>query len=111
MKMAIIFPSNDVKHKPRLLSLPATAAFRVARWYIYIFKTKIPIGVNFRGPWNGKGRIIIWPFGINMSQIFCAFYGNLVYVFPPVGILCQEKSGNPGRIHSFALFHILHPML
>jgi hypothetical protein len=30
---------------------------RVARWYI--FKPKIPIRVNFGGPWNGKGWYIL----------------------------------------------------
>jgi hypothetical protein len=29
---------------------------------------------------------------------FCIFCGNLVY-FPRFGILCQEKSGNPGAPH------------
>jgi hypothetical protein len=43
---------------------------RVARWYI--FKPKIPIWVNFGGPWNGKGWYIIWPFGIH--------YGHLEYI-------------------------------
>jgi hypothetical protein len=33
---------------------------RVARWQI--FKTKIPILVNFGGPWNGNGWNILWPF-------------------------------------------------
>jgi hypothetical protein len=35
---------------------------RVARWYS--FKPKIPIWVNFGGPWNGKGWYIQWLFGI-----------------------------------------------
>jgi hypothetical protein len=42
---------------------------RVARWYI--FKPKIPIWVNFGGPWNLKGWYILWPFAI--------FYGHSVY--------------------------------
>jgi hypothetical protein len=42
---------------------------RVARWYI--FKPKIPIWENFRGPWNAKGWYILWKFGI--------YYGNLVH--------------------------------
>jgi hypothetical protein len=43
---------------------------RVARWYIFI--PKIPIWVNFGGPWNGKGWYVLCPFGI--------FYGQVVYV-------------------------------
>jgi hypothetical protein len=39
---------------------------RVARWYIY--KPKIPIWVNFCGPWNGK----VW---------YCIFYGHLEYTY------------------------------
>jgi hypothetical protein len=35
---------------------------RVARWYI--FKPKIPIWVNFGGPWNGKVCYILCPLGI-----------------------------------------------
>jgi hypothetical protein len=41
---------------------------RVARWFILI--PKIPIWVNFGGPWNGKCWYVFWPFGI--------FYGHLV---------------------------------
>jgi hypothetical protein len=36
------------------------------------------------------------------------FYGNLVVlwsIFSPFGILCQEKSGNPGRRREGALTH------
>jgi hypothetical protein len=47
---------------------------RTARWYI--FKPKIPIWVNFVEPWNGKGRYIIWLFGI-YYRIFGIFYGHL----------------------------------
>jgi hypothetical protein len=32
---------------------------RVARWYL--IKPKIPVWVNFGGPWNGKGWHILWP--------------------------------------------------
>jgi hypothetical protein len=49
---------------------------RVARWFV--FKPKIPIWVNFGGPWNGKMLLyfmticnILWRFGL--------FYGDLVY--------------------------------
>jgi hypothetical protein len=27
------------------------------------FRPKIPIWVNFGGPWNGKGWYTLWPFG------------------------------------------------
>jgi hypothetical protein len=69
------------------------AAIRVARWYI--FKPKIQLWENFGGPWNGKGWCTLWPFGI--------YYGHLVifvliwFIFPCFGILCKEKSGNPGH--------------
>jgi hypothetical protein len=44
---------------------------RVARWFI--FKPKIPIWVNFGGPYIGKCLYILWPFGI--------FYGHLGYFY------------------------------
>jgi hypothetical protein len=66
-------------------------------------KPKIPLWVNLGGPWYKKGWIyfghleyimglwnILWPFG------------NLVwYIFPRLGILCKEKSGNPGPSPNF----------
>jgi hypothetical protein len=46
---------------------------------------------------------ILWPSGIFYGHLlyFMAIwpFGNVVvvwYIFPPFGILCQEKSGNPG---------------
>jgi thiol-disulfide isomerase/thioredoxin len=33
---------------------------RVARWFI--LKPKVPIWVNFGGPWIGKCKYILWPF-------------------------------------------------
>jgi hypothetical protein len=73
---------------------------RGARWNIFI--PKIPILVKFGGPWNGKCRYIIWPFGI--------LFGHLVYVisilyilwtfgifFRRLGILYQVKSGSPAH--------------
>jgi hypothetical protein len=42
---------------------------RVARWHV--LKPKIPIWINFGGPWNGKCWYILWPYGIH--------YSNLVY--------------------------------
>jgi hypothetical protein len=50
--------------------------FRVARWYI--FKPKIPLWVNFRGSWNGKGWYILWPFGIYILRPFGTVYGHFV---------------------------------
>jgi hypothetical protein len=47
---------------------PNRPTTRVAR--CYIFKPKIPIWVNFRGPWDEKVSYVLWPFGI--------FYGHLV---------------------------------
>jgi hypothetical protein len=41
---------------------------RVARWFV--FTPKVPIWVNFGGPWNGKCQHVLRPFGI--------FYGLLV---------------------------------
>jgi hypothetical protein len=64
---------------------------RVARWYI--FKPKIPIGVNFEGPWNGKVWYILWPFEIYYSHL-----GNLAAIwcmFPRFVILCQSKIWQP----------------
>jgi hypothetical protein len=48
---------------------------------------KIPIWVNFEGPLN------LWYFG---------------HIYHRVGILCQEKSGNPA-LHQKAVFLISHP--
>jgi hypothetical protein len=42
---------------------------RVARWFI--FQPKIPIRVNFGGPWNGEGWYILYSFEI--------YYGHLVH--------------------------------
>jgi hypothetical protein len=68
-------------------------ACRVARWYL--FKQKIPICVNFGGPWNGKGWHILWPIGI--LRQFCIFNGNRVtflvvrYIFS-VLVHCVKKN-------------------
>jgi hypothetical protein len=42
---------------------------RVARWYL--FEPKIPIWVNFVGPWNRKGWYIL--------LLFRIYYGRVVY--------------------------------
>jgi hypothetical protein len=69
---------------------------RVARWFV--FKPKIQIWVNIGGSCHGIFYehlvyftvlcYVLWTFGI--------VRGNLVYFFPFLGILYQEKSGNPG---------------
>jgi hypothetical protein len=70
---------------------------RVAR--CFIFKPKIPIWVNFGGPWNGKGWYILWPFGIYCGHlVHLKPIGNLLAIwciFSHFGILCRDKSGNP----------------
>jgi hypothetical protein len=54
------------------------------------------------------GIFYIWPFGMCILRPFDTYIlwtlGNLVaiwYIFPRFGMLCQEKSGNPGA-HFFA---------
>jgi hypothetical protein len=65
---------------------------RAARWYI--FKPKIQIWVHFGGPWNGECWYILWSFG--MIHGHSVHFVVIWYVFPGFGILCEEKSGNPG---------------
>jgi hypothetical protein len=79
---------------PRPSESKQQSASRVARWHI--FKPKIPLWVNFGGPWVGKCWYILWPFGI--------FYGYLGYfmtiwyilcsfgTFCPVLVLCTNKN-------------------
>jgi hypothetical protein len=50
--------------------------FRVARWFI--FKPKIPIWVNFGGPWNGKCWYMYFMTIRNTSRPFGIIYGRLV---------------------------------
>jgi hypothetical protein len=71
------------------------------------FQTKNPMWENFGGSRNGKFWYILLPFGIfyyhlvyftafeNILSPFGIFCGHLVY-FCRLGILHQEKSGNPG---------------
>jgi hypothetical protein len=67
----------------------------VARWYI--FKPKIPIGVNFGGSCN----IICWYILWSILRPFGIFYNHLVYfvviwyIFPHFCMSYKEKSGNP----------------
>jgi hypothetical protein len=57
---------------------------RDARWFV--FKPKIQNWVNFGGPFNGKCRYILWPFGIFYDHLeyFMAIWYNLW----PFGIVC-----------------------
>jgi hypothetical protein len=71
---------------------------RVARWYI--FKPKIQIWVNFRGPMIGKCFYILWPFGIfyrHLEYFMTIWYTKYAFVtfFSRFGIMYEEKSGNP----------------
>jgi hypothetical protein len=43
------------------------AQSRFARWYI--FKPKIPIWINFVGPFNGKCWYILLPFALSYSHL------------------------------------------
>jgi hypothetical protein len=68
---------------PSSCSLLLVRVSRIARWFI--FKPKIQIWVNFRGPCNRRPWFILCPFGIFYGpliyfiwQIFWSF-GNLVY--------------------------------
>jgi hypothetical protein len=45
----------------------ANAVTWVARWFV--FKPKIPIWVNYGGPYSGKCRSILWSFGIFYSHL------------------------------------------
>jgi hypothetical protein len=68
---------------------PGSASRRVARLR-YGFEPKIPIWVNFGGPWNGKYWYILWPFGIFLP------FGNLgvcnLVHFTPVLVYCITKN-------------------
>jgi hypothetical protein len=73
---------------------------RVARWFV--FKTKIPIWVNFGGSCNGKSWYVLWPFGV--FYCFWIYFRAPGYILWSFGIfslfwffLYQEKSGNPAR--------------
>jgi hypothetical protein len=88
-------------HKNGLGNLSAVLGLnRVARWYI--FKPKI---TNFGKFWKALElkRLVYVSYGhLNYRMAFWYIslpFGNLVaiwYIFPRFGILCQEKSGNPG---------------
>jgi hypothetical protein len=66
------------------------------------FLTKYP---NFGKIWRDLERKILAYFLCNLEYITAIWYilrkfGNLVtiwFIFHVLGILCQDKSGNPGR--------------
>jgi hypothetical protein len=68
---------------------------------IHIFKPQILIWVNFVGTCNVRCWYILWPFGLFYGHILYILwtirilYAYLVYLYR-FGMLCQEKSGNPG---------------
>jgi hypothetical protein len=73
------------------------AYIRVARWFT--FKSKIPIWVNFGGPWIGKCWYIfaVW----NILRTFGIFYDRLVHfvlISAGFGIMHQEKIWQPWHI-------------
>jgi hypothetical protein len=65
------------------------------------FRTKNPNLGKFLGPWNWKGFYTLWAFRniLRTCGIFFGHFNNLEaigYIFLLFGLLCQEKSGNPG---------------
>jgi hypothetical protein len=56
----IFFYIKDLSKRYKNVALNLKSWGRVARWHI--FKPKIPIWVNFGGPWKGKGWYILYPF-------------------------------------------------
>jgi hypothetical protein len=73
---------------------------------ICIFKPKIPIWVNFGGSCNWRCWYILCTFGL--LRPFDIFYDHLVhfvviwYIFLRLGMLYQEKSGNPGLLENLS---------
>jgi hypothetical protein len=65
------------------------------------FQTKFVIWVNFGGSCNGRCWNILRTFGlfyghfIYCSDIWYLYFVAKCYIFPRLGILYQEKSGNP----------------
>jgi hypothetical protein len=72
-----------------------TVLSRVARWFV--FKPKHPkFRIENDDTFNGN----LHYFNAICNNILRPF-GNVVviwYIFPCFGILCQEKSGNPGSV-------------
>jgi hypothetical protein len=76
-------------HRPLKASEPDIHIYTIPGFPDAVFSNqKLRIGVNFGGPWNGKG----WPFGIyyghleyfmaiwNILRPFRIFYSNLEYI-------------------------------
>jgi hypothetical protein len=77
-----------------ILYIYGTLVYFVVIWYI--FKTKIPFCVNFGGSCDGRCLGYIWPI-----IIFYSIFVVIWYIFSLLGLLYQEKSGNPGRNRFF----------
>jgi hypothetical protein len=60
--------------------------------------------IHFGGSCNERCWYILWAFVLFYGHVMYVVYGHLVYfvviwyIFPRFGMLCQEKSGNPGVI-------------
>jgi hypothetical protein len=92
------FSQTFLKRKPDSRDFILISPRRVARWYI--FKPKIPLWVNYEGPWNWKKVGIFYGYLEYITAIWYMLwpFGNVVtiwYISPRFGILCQEKSGSP----------------
>jgi hypothetical protein len=67
---------------------------RVARWFV--FKPKIPIGVNFGRSCNGKSWRVLWPFSLFYGHCKCLM--AIWYIlwsfglFFPVLVFCTKKN-------------------
>jgi hypothetical protein len=95
--MVSTIDTNDQEEQKKIWNVST----RVAR--CFLFKPKIPIWVNLGGPYVPRVENVdtihshleyftdIW----DILGPFGTFYSHWVH-FPGFGILCQEKSGNPG---------------
>jgi hypothetical protein len=69
-------------------ALCSSVLARVARWHS--FKPKVPIWVNFGGPYNGRCWHIFWQFGLLYLHPFGVFYVHLVHLFPFWYVACRK---------------------
>jgi hypothetical protein len=85
----------------------ASALFTSCRWQccqMLYFQTKNPNLDKYWKVMKWKMLVLSWP--------LCLFYSKMVYfmviwyIFPSFGMLCRDKSGNPGR---WFLQSTLHP--
>jgi hypothetical protein len=65
----------------------AFLASSVARWFI--FEPKIPIWVNFGGPYIGQCLYILWPFGVFNGHL--EYFMTICYIFP-VLVSCTKEN-------------------